>query len=125
MNTNNIELTSQGIGTYYYLPPECFEIGKATKINNKVDIWSVGVMCYEMLFGKKPFGQGCSQEKLFDIMSELRKVSFPMLPKISEECKEFIMKCLEWKIESRFDVSQALHSKFMNKEYFDNINECN
>lgn len=125
VNTNNIELTSQGIGTYYYLPPECFEIGKATKINNKVDIWSVGVMCYEMLFGKKPFGQGCSQEKLFDIMSELRKVSFPMLPKISEECKEFIMKCLEWKIESRFDVSQALHSKFMNKEYFDNINECN
>lgn len=123
LSTNNIELTSQGIGTYYYLPPECFEIGKEIKINNKVDIWSVGVMCYEMLFGKKPFGQGCSQEKLFDIMSELRKVSFPVLPKISEECKEFIMKCLEWKIELRFDVSQALQSKFMNKAYFDNINE--
>ena len=37
--TMGMELTSQGAGTYWYLPPECFEIsmpGQAPKISNKV-----------------------------------------------------------------------------------------
>lgn len=25
--TRGLELTSQGAGTYYYLPPECFQLG--------------------------------------------------------------------------------------------------
>ncbi len=34
-----MELTSQGAGTYWYLPPECFELGvpgQAPRISNKV-----------------------------------------------------------------------------------------
>ena len=32
-----IDLTSQGAGTYWYLPPECFVIGKSPpKISSKV-----------------------------------------------------------------------------------------
>lgn len=54
------ELTSQGVGTYWYLPPECFAHkdldGNPPQINLKVDIWSIGVVFYEMLFGIKPFG---------------------------------------------------------------------
>jgi tousled-like kinase len=51
---DSMELTSQGAGTYWYLPPECFEVGKVPpKISSKVDVWSVGVIFYQMLFGKK------------------------------------------------------------------------
>jgi tousled-like kinase len=50
----NMELTSQGVGTYWYLPPECFD--QSPKISSKVDVWSAGVIFYEMLYGKKPFG---------------------------------------------------------------------
>ena len=36
---DNIELTSQGVGTYWYLPPECFEMGKNSPvIDSKVRI---------------------------------------------------------------------------------------
>merc|ERR1719431_20424 len=36
-----MDLTSQGAGTYWYLPPECFVVGKAPpKISSKVDVWS-------------------------------------------------------------------------------------
>ena len=41
---HGMDLTSQGAGTYWYLPPECFVIGKnPPKISSKVDVWSVGV----------------------------------------------------------------------------------
>jgi serine/threonine protein kinase len=32
----SMELTSQGAGTYWYLPPECFATGSVPRINNKV-----------------------------------------------------------------------------------------
>eukprot|EP00961_Rhodomonas_salina_P190912 2575980-Rhodomonas_salina.1 len=44
-----IELTSQGAGTYWYLPPECFEVGSTPpKISSKVDVWSAGVIFYQV-----------------------------------------------------------------------------
>jgi serine/threonine protein kinase len=39
-------------GTLDYLPPEMVS-GKTH--DEKVDIWSVGVLCYEFLVGKPPF----------------------------------------------------------------------
>ena len=38
-DTDSMDLTSQGAGTYWYLPPECFVVGKAPpKISSKVNI---------------------------------------------------------------------------------------
>ena len=51
---HGMDLTSQGAGTYWYLPPECFVVGKTPpKISSKVDVWSVGVIFYQCLYGKK------------------------------------------------------------------------
>lgn len=89
-DTTGIDLTSQGAGTYWYLPPECFVIGKSPpKISNKVDVWSVGVIYFQMLFGRRPFGHEQSQEHLLAQGTILRatEVQFPPMPKISEEAK--------------------------------------
>lgn len=51
---HGMDLTSQGAGTYWYLPPECFVVGKnPPKISSKVDVWSLGVIFYQCLYGKK------------------------------------------------------------------------
>ena len=51
---HGMELTSQGAGTYWYLPPECCVVGKTPpKISSKVDVWSIGVIFYQCLYGKK------------------------------------------------------------------------
>ena len=60
--TSKIALTSQGVGTYWYLPPECFQFGsdRAPRISSKVDIFSIGVIFYQLVIGKKPFGHKMS-----------------------------------------------------------------
>ena len=88
-NQAQIELTSMGVGTYWYLPPECFEINKAIMINSKVDVWSTGVILYELLYGVKPFGQDMTQDRIFrdQIIKNAKNVVFPDEPVISDSCK--------------------------------------
>ena len=115
-NTEFVQLTSQGVGTYWYLPPECFEENKNIEINSKVDIWSLGVILYEIIFNKKPFGQGCSsQRKLVKdkIIQNAYSVEFPENPEISEKCKDFIQNCLKYKQSERYDAFQAFNSEFI------------
>ena len=117
-NSDKIQLTSQGVGTYWYLPPECFEESKNINISSKVDIWSCGVILYEMIYGKKPFGNDCSQNKLLKekIMQNAKIVEFPKKPIISEECKNFIKHCLAYNQEDRYDVFQAMKSSFIQRK---------
>lgn len=39
-------------GTPLYVSPELL---KRNTYNNKIDVWSIGVLTYELLFGKVPF----------------------------------------------------------------------
>ena len=43
------------IGTFHYMAPEVI---KGNNYNSSVDYWSVGVIIYEMFYGRLPFGQG-------------------------------------------------------------------
>ncbi len=50
-------------------------------ITDKIDIWSAGVIFYEILFGKKPFGNGIPQEKVFQenlIAKQSKNLTFPV-----------------------------------------------
>ena len=109
-DSTKMELTSQGMGTYWYLPPECFQtnsgILESAMISPKVDVWSIGVIFYEMLYGVKPFGNAMSQEKVMQdrVILRANTVSFPTSPSVSSEAKEFIAKCLEYDQFKRLDI---------------------
>uniref|UniRef100_A0A671QLF0 non-specific serine/threonine protein kinase n=1 Tax=Sinocyclocheilus anshuiensis TaxID=1608454 RepID=A0A671QLF0_9TELE len=106
---DGMDLTSQGAGTYWYLPPECFVVGKEPpKISNKVDVWSVGVIFFQCLYGRKPFGHNQSQQDILQENTILKatEVQFPSKPVASNEAKAFIRRCLAYRKEDRFDVHQ-------------------
>jgi tousled-like kinase len=104
-----IELTSQGVGTYWYLPPECFVTnGPPPLISHKVDIWAAGVIFYQMLYGKKPFADGESQraiwqQKLINKQA-VSALDFPEKPAVSVAAKELMRRCLSFDQDQRPDI---------------------
>ncbi|XP_076008001.1 serine/threonine-protein kinase tousled-like 2 [Genypterus blacodes] len=113
---DGMELTSQGAGTYWYLPPECFVVGKEPpKISNKVDVWSVGVIFYQSLYGRKPFGHNQSQQDILQENTILKatEVQFPPKPVVTTEAKAFIRRCLAYHKEDRVDVLQLASDAFL------------
>uniref|UniRef100_A0A2K6L1S0 non-specific serine/threonine protein kinase n=1 Tax=Rhinopithecus bieti TaxID=61621 RepID=A0A2K6L1S0_RHIBE len=96
---DGMDLTSQGAGTYWYLPPECFVVGKEPpKFSNKVGVWSVGVIFFQCLYGRKPFGHNQSQQDILqeNTILKTKKVQFPLKPAVSSEAKAFRRCCLAY-----------------------------
>ncbi|KAB1279272.1 Serine/threonine-protein kinase tousled-like 1 [Camelus dromedarius] len=99
-----------------YLPPECFVVGKEPpKISNKVDVWSVGVIFFQCLYGRKPFGHNQSQQDILQENTILKatEVQFPVKPVVSSEAKAFIRRCLAYRKEDRFDVHQLANDPYL------------
>ncbi|CAM9629319.1 unnamed protein product, partial [Choristocarpus tenellus] len=112
----SMELTSQGAGTYWYLPPECFVMGKTPpRISSKVDVWSLGVVFFQMVYGKRPFGEGQTQDAILhdNVMLRATRVTFPETPAVSEEAKAFIRACLTHSQSARPDVQAMCNLPYL------------
>ncbi|XP_058196217.1 serine/threonine-protein kinase TOUSLED [Rhododendron vialii] len=115
VGSQGMELTSQGAGTYWYLPPECFELSKTPLISSKVDVWSAGILLYQMLIGRRPFGHDQTQERILreDTIIKARKVEFPSRPAVSNEAKDFIRRCLTYNQAERPDVLSIAQDPYL------------
>ena len=79
------------IGTIAYISPEQ---AKGEEIDNRTDIWSFGVVLYEMLTGELPFRGDYEQAILYSVLNEEPKFlkKFDILPSIQRVIKKALKK---------------------------------
>ncbi|PIK48096.1 putative aurora kinase A [Apostichopus japonicus] len=82
--SRNVRRTTM-CGTLDYLPPEMVE-GKSH--DEKVDLWSLGVLCYEFLVGKPPFETASNTETY----RKITKVDYTFPSYVSEGARDLIRK---------------------------------
>ncbi|CAD8148025.1 unnamed protein product [Paramecium octaurelia] len=77
------------VGTPIYMSPETLIKSQYT---SKTDIWSLGVVFYELLYGKPPWVAQTEQELIFKVLN--KSVVFPDFPFVSDSVKDLIKQCL-------------------------------
>ena len=71
------------------------------ELDYSFDMWSIGVVCYRILFNEKP---------------DLRELKLPQKPLVSNEAKEFVLKCLIMEKQKRWTAKQALAGVYLSKK---------
>ena len=77
-------------GTPMYMAPE--QIGSGATVDQRADIYSVGVLGYELLAGRPPF-TGETREVV--LQAHLEKAPVPLQPEVPTALADIIMKALE------------------------------
>ncbi len=83
-------------GTPYYMAPEVWEAGPRHPYDNRADLWSVGVVIYEALTGRRPFNGFSERDILATIrlfLKGYRPLPFP--PHVSEAARHFVLSLLK------------------------------
>ena len=90
-------------GTLDFLAPEMCE---GERYDSSVDVWSIGVLLYEMLFGAPPFEESTEYHTKERI--KLVDLTFPSDVDISEDAKHLIRSLLRRKPENRLSLAKVL-----------------
>ena len=102
-----MSLTQDGmmIGTPEYMSPEQAQ-GKSA--DNRSDIYSLGIIMYEMITGKPPFLADTLMGLAHQHINEKPSPPSKMRPQIPKELEGIILKCLYKKPQSRYQTAKEL-----------------
>lgn len=107
-NAAEITMTVTGmiLGTPAYMSPEQAR-GDSNKVDGRSDVYSLGVILYEMLTGRRPFG-GASSLLLHQIQSKDPRDPRSLNRKIPRDLETICLKALEKSPAKRYQTAQEL-----------------
>jgi serine/threonine-protein kinase len=101
MGASAIPLTHKGalIGTPAYMSPEQ---GTGKEVDARTDLFAFGIILFEMLTGRRPFGGVTPLEMIVCATTEPPDTPSRHAPEVSPELDRFVHRCLEKQPDARF-----------------------
>lgn len=97
------KLTRDGstAGTAQYMAPEQITAGE---IDQRSDIWSFGVVLYEMICGKPPFKEEFLQALFYSILNDSPPPLADLFPDLPADLEKIVYRCLAKEAEERYQT---------------------
>lgn len=100
-------------GSPLYMAPE---ILLKHSYNPSADLWSIGVILYECLFGQAPYSSKTIDELLHKIKTK-RKIEIPKYTKISMDCRDILTRLLIDDPAQRITFQEFFDHKFLDLDH--------
>ncbi|XP_072353934.1 citron Rho-interacting kinase-like isoform X2 [Scyliorhinus torazame] len=97
LNTNKMVSSKLPVSTPDFMAPEVLTVMNGDGCSSygvECDWWSLGVIAYEMIYGKSPFVEGTSAKTISNIRNFQRTLKFPEEPKTSKEFYDLVQSLL-------------------------------
>jgi len=101
----NLTRSGSTVGTARYMSPEQIQGGE---LDGRSDIWSFGVVLYEMLTGHAPFQGDYEPALLYQILNESANPISRYRDDVSEELEKCLLRMLEKEPDARYDSFQTI-----------------
>jgi non-specific serine/threonine protein kinase len=105
-------------GTLPYMSPEQAE-GRA--LDRRTDVFSFGVMLYEMATGQRPFGGDSTTELLASILKDEPERPSARHPELPPELDHILDRCLKKDPKDRYDSTLNLRNELESLRHLDEI----
>ncbi len=105
LESSNLTVEGQFIGTPNYMSPEQI-MGKT--VDGRSDIFSAGVVLFELLTGERPFPGSSIAEIGMKIIDQPRPIPSTINPEIPRGLNPIVLKCLEKDREKRYQTAGEL-----------------
>lgn len=103
--SSTITYTSSVLGTVHYISPEQ---AKGKFIDEKSDLYSLGVVMYEMVTGRVPFDTDNAVGIAMQHINEPLVEPIRLVPNLEPWINSIIVKCMEKNPNDRFDSAESL-----------------
>ena len=104
-DNSNISESKGTFGTLAYMSPEQ-TLNMPPGFTS--DIWSFGIVCYEMFTGRLPFYHKYNEAIIYSILNEEPVPPSHIRPDISSELETIILKCIRKEKEKRYQSAEEI-----------------